>query len=599
MDAETGADMEGGKTVGEYLSMLRRRKGQILAVVALFAPIALVVALALPSVYRSTATILVQEQEVPPDLVRSTITSFADERISVISQQVMTRAILLNLVEKYNLYEKERGRVRSDELVDRMRRDIKLSTINADISDRSSGRRVNATIAFTISYDAPDPERAQKVVNELVTLYLNENVKVRQQSVAETTAFLAQEAERVGGQIKATEAKLAEFKRRNVGRMPDSSAVNVQLAERTESELQRVERETSLLQDRKLSLEAQLALVKPTVSPALPSATGTAADRSLPPEERLRSLEAQYASTSAVYGADHPDVRRMRREIAALKVESGVSGKGDTSEQRQRFEAELASVKERYGDDHPDVQRLKRSIAALESSEVRTGTASKATDRRPAAETPTRPDNPAYVVLAAQLEGVQRELRQLAASKEDLRAKQRAYDSRLLQIPEVEREYRELTRDYENAQVRYREIRTKLMQAEGAVELEKDLKAERFTVGEPANLPQKPFSPDRPRVALVGLLVSLGSGVGLAWLRDVFDRSVKGPLELARIANTPILTPIPYIETQREQASKRRRAIAIAGLVALLAFAFLMGIHVFVKPMPALFDSVASRLKVW
>jgi len=600
MDAETSADVEGGKTVGEYLSMLRRRKGQILAVAAVFAPIALIVALALPPVYRSTATILVQEQEVPPDLVRSTITSFADERISVISQQVMTRAILLKLVDDHNLYEKERGRVRSDELVDRMRKDIKLSTINADISDRNSGRRVNATIAFTISYDAPDPERAQKVVNELVTLFLNENVKVRQQSVAETTAFLAQEAERVGGQIKATEAKLAEFKRRNVGRMPDSSAVNVQLAERTESELQRVERETSLLQDRKLSLEAQLALVKPTVAPALPAATGTAADRSLPPEERLRSLEAQYASTSAVYGADHPDVRRMRREIAALRAEAGVSGKGDMVEQRQRLEAELATLKDRYGEDHPDVQRLKRSIAALEVAEARTtGMVPKAADRRPAADTPPRPDNPAYVVLAAQLESTQRELKQLAASKEDLRAKQRAYDSRLLQIPEVEREYRELTRDYENAQTRYREIKTKLMQAEGAVELEKDLKAERFTLGEAANLPQKPFSPDRPRVALVGLLASLGSGVGLAWLREVFDRSVKGPLELARIANAPILTPIPYIETKREQAGKRRRTIAIAGLVALLAFAFLLGIHVFVKPIPALFDSVASRLKVW
>ena len=103
-------------------------------------------------------------------------------------------------------------------------------------------------------------------------------------------------------------------------------------------------------------------------------------------------------------------------------------------------------------------------------------------------------------------------MKQLAATREDLRAKQRAYDARLLQIPEVEREYRELTRDYENAQTRYREIRAKQMQAEGAVELEKDLKAERFSLGEPANLPHKPYSPDRPRIALLGLLASLGGG---------------------------------------------------------------------------------------
>ena len=108
-ESSRSIDYDGDKTPGEYLSALRRRKGQILAVTALVAAIAVVIAIALPAVYRSTATILVQEQEMPPDLVRSTITSFADERIQVISQQVMTRAVLLGLVDKYGLYEKYRS----------------------------------------------------------------------------------------------------------------------------------------------------------------------------------------------------------------------------------------------------------------------------------------------------------------------------------------------------------------------------------------------------------------------------------------------------------------------------------------------------------
>jgi len=596
MDEQTNEGLEGGKTIGEYLSMLRRRKALILAVAGILAPIAFLLALALPPVYRSTATILVQEQEVPPDLVRSTITSFADERIQVISQQVMTRAQLLKLVEKYDLYERLLERASKEEVVERMRKDIKLSTINADISDRSSGRRVNATIAFTISYDAPDPERAQKVANELVTLYLNENVKVRQQSVAETTAFLTQEAERLGAQIQATETKLAEFKRRNVGRMPDSSAVNIQLAERTESELQRVERETSLLQDRKLSIEAQLALVKPNLAPTFEPTGDAAADRRLPAEDRLRTLQAQYATATAVYGADHPDVRRLQREITALKAATGATSTGDMAEQRRKLEADLAAARERYGDDHPDVLRLKRSVAALETQDGKGSPSAKAPARRATAEAPRGADNPAFVLLASQLESTQRELKQLAATKEDLRAKQRSYDSRLLQIPEVEREYRELTRDYENAQQRYREIRAKQMQAEGAVELERDLKAERFSLGEPANLPYKPYSPDRPRIALLGIVASLGGGLGLAWLREIFDRSVKGPLELARIATAPILTPIPYIETRREQSGKRRRAFAVTIVVALLAGLFLLGVHAFVKPLPMLVESVANRV---
>jgi len=599
MDEQFNEGAEGGTSIREFLSGLWRRRWQVLGVAAVLAPITLVVALALPPVYRSTATVRVQEQEVPPDLVRSTITSFADERIQVISQQVMTRAQLLNLVDKYGLYEKLRGRATEDEIVERMRRDIRLTTINADISDRRSGYRVNATIAFTISYDAPDPERAQAVVSEIVSLYLHENIKVRRQSVAETTAFLTQEADRLAAQIKATEARLAEFKRRNVGRMPDSSAVNVQLAERTEAELQRVDRETSLLQDRKLSIESQLALVRPNLPPAAAPAPGAPVDRSSSPEDRLRALQAQYASAAAVYGADHPDVRRLQREIAALRVETGAADRGDTAEQRRRLEAELAAAKERYGDDHPDVQRLKRSVASLDSSDVRASPSPKASERRPAGESSQRPDNPAYVLLTTQLEAVNRELRQLAVLKEDLRAKQRAYDARLLQIPDVEREYREITRDYDNALARYREIKTKQLTAEGAVELEKDLKAERFSLSEPANLPQKPYSPNRPVIALMGLVASFGSGLGLAFLREAIDSSVKGPLNLARIATAPILGSIPYIETQRERLGRRRKVLAMTALVALLVCVFVAGIHVFVKPLPELLESVTRRIKVW
>ena len=594
MEEEGNWQAESDKDAREYLAALRRHKVQIVAVTAVLAAVSVVVAIALPPVYRSSATILVQEQEVPPELVRSTITSFADERIQVISQQVMTRAVLLQLIDKYGLYEKERGRLTNEEILERMRKDIKLSTVNADISDRSSGRRVNATIAFKISYDAPQPESAQKVVNELVSHYLNENVKARQQSVAETTAFLAQEADRLAKQIQAIEAKLAEFKRRNVGRLPDSSAVNVQLAERTASELQRVEREMSMLQDRKLSLEAQLALVKPNASPV----SGTEGERIVTPEERLRALQARYASISGIYGADHPDVRRVQREIAALKAETGAPGKADTADQLKKLEAELAALKERYGDDHPDVQRLNRSIAALTASEVRSATAPRAGNKRPVDAVQTA-DNPAYLVLASQLESTKRELTQLSSLRDDLRAKQRTYDARLLQIPEVEREYSELTRDYGNAQTRYREIKAKQMQAEGAVELEKDSKAERFSLGEPANLPEKPFSPNRPAIVLIGLFASLGSGLGLAWLREAFDPSVKGPLELARIAPVPILTAIPYIETRRERVGKRRRSLMLLGLSSVAGVMFLVGLHFLAKPLPSLMASVVRKIAIW
>jgi uncharacterized protein involved in exopolysaccharide biosynthesis len=586
---------ETGKDFREYLALLRRHMGQILAVAAALAAIAIVVAIALPEVYRSSATILVQEQEIPTELVRSTVTSFADERIQVISQQVMTRAVLLQLADKYGLYEKYRELYMTEAIVERMRRDIRLSTIDAAVSDRSSGRRANTTIAFRISYDAPDPERAQKVVNDLVSLYLDENVKARQQSVAQTTAFLTEEADRLAKQIQEIEANLAAFKRRYAGRLPDSAAVNMQLADRMQSELLRVEREISMLQDRKLYLEAQLLLVKPNTPPP----TNPAGERVLTAEERLRALQAQYTSSAARYGADHPDIRRLQREIAALKGEVGASSRDTDTTERQKLEAELVVLKERYSEDHPDVQRLKRSIAALKTSKGSEAALPKQTERNPAVDANQRPDNPAYVALISQLESTRRELAHLSALREDLRAKQHVYDARLLQIPEIEREYRDLTRDYESAQTRYREVKAKQMQAEVAVELEKDRKAERFTLGERANLPQKPVSPNRPGIVLVGLVASLGGGLGLAWLRELFDRSVKGPWELARIASVPILTPIPYIETEGERRRSRRRAWIVGCLVALVAVAFLVSVHLFLRPLPELWDAIARRVGIW
>lgn len=585
----------GGKQLREYVSMLRRHKVQILLVSIVLMAAAAAVAIGLPPVYRSSATILVQEQEVPPDLVRSTITSFADERIQVISQQVMTRTVLQELIEKYDLYSNLRGRATSDELIERIRRDIKLTTIDANVSDRGSGRRVNATIAFKISFDSRNPGSSQNVVNDLVSQFLNENVSARQQSVAETSAFLAQESQRAAARIREIEANLSAFKRRNTGRTPDSSAVNLQLSERTDADLMRVEREISGLQDRRQALEVQITQVDANLPP--PAVPGLAGERALTPADRLRALQTQYATTSAIYGADHPDLRRLQREIAALKPEIGTSVvEDDSSKKAEELEAQLAVLKDRYADDHPDLQRLRRSLAALKASEGRNVSKPRATDRAPSTARSTRPDNPAYIALTTQIESTKRELTQLTALRDDLRTKQRSYDARLLQLPEVEREFRELTRDYDNEQVRYREIRAKEMQAQVAQELEKDRKAERFSVGEPANLPQSPISPNRVQIALLGFIGSLGGGIGLAWLRDALDPSVKGPLELARIAPVPVLTAIPYIETQIEHVWNRRLSRAAYGVAFGLAIGLVLAIHWLWKPLPELLDSAFRRM---
>lgn len=512
-------------SIREHLAPVLRHKLQIAVVAISLGALAIAVALGLPAIYRSSAIILVQEQEVPPDLVRSTVTSFADERIQVISQRIMTRQVLLPLSEKYGLYEKYRKRETNEQIVDRMRKDITLTTVDANVSDRTSGRRVNATIAFQLSYDSAYPDRAQRVVEDLVALYLAENVKARQESVAETTTFLAQEADRVSQQLQEIEGNLADFKRRYEGRTPDLWEVNRQTTERNAAELLRIDREVNIVQDRKSTLEAQLQLVSPT----LLAAAQSDGQPVLSPKDRLRVLEAEYAKQSTIYRHEFPDMRRLAREIAAVKEE-------------------------------------------IDASALSGGQAGG-----------RQPDNPAYVALTTQLANAKRELENLAVARKDLREQQSNYQAWLTQMPEIEREYKDLTRDYENAKTRYHDVKAKQMDAEVAQVLEKDRKAERFSVGEPATLPTEPTKPKRLQIMMIGLIGAVSAGIGLAWLRDMVDPAIKGPLALARIAQVPVLTPIPYIGTLRERAQARRRDWIFGSAFTMLWSAVTIGAFIFLS----------------
>src|SRR6266851_3193952 len=381
------------KDLREYLSAFRRRKIQILATVAILFLIAVAVAALLPSVYRSTATILIEQQEMPSDLVRSTISSYADQRIQVISQQVMTRANLMRIVEKYDLYPSYRANKTSEELLQRLSKDIKLDILKADVIDQRSGAKTTATIAFSLSYEGETPTVAQKVANELVTLFLSENLKSRQQKTAETSTFLGDEATKLSEHVSETEAKLAAFKARNTGRLPELMQLNLQLRDRADNETKELDRQISSLEERKFYLEGQLAQMKPN-SPLI-SASG---ERILDSEERLKTLKAQQASLSGVYSSNHPDIVKMRREIEALQKETG--GGADPQEQSKqltRLRAELATMRDRYSDDHPAVVKLKKSIAALEAEQRVPASVKAATGK---------PENPAYIAFQAQLESI-------------------------------------------------------------------------------------------------------------------------------------------------------------------------------------------------
>jgi polysaccharide biosynthesis transport protein len=553
-----------GRDLGDYLRALRRRGKQIIAIAGTLFAISLAVALLLPSSYRSTATILIEQQEIPPDLVRSTISSYADQRIQVISQQVMTRANLMRIVDKYNLYPRFRQTKSTEDVLQRLTKDIKLDIVKADVIDQRSGAKTTATIAFSLSYDGETPSVAQRVANELVTLFLSENLKTREQKTAETSSFLSEEAAKLSRQVSETEAKLATFKARNVGRLPELVQLNLALRDRADSELKELDRQISALEERKFYLEGQLGQMKPNTP--LFAASG---ERILDSEDRLKALSSQYASLSGVYSSSHPDVVKMRKEIEALKKETGSSpDSSERSKQLTKLKADLATLREKYSDDHPDVVKLTKSIAAL---------AHQPSDG--VAVTNVKPENPAYITLKAQLEGTLSELKSSRAKRTALQSKIASYEQRLEQTPQVEREYLDLTRDQEATMARYKEIRAKQMQAQIGQELEKDRKGERFSLIDPPQIPEQPVSPNRAAIVLLGVVLSVGGGLGSATVFESLDQSVREARTLARLSHVPVLGMIPYLHTDRELLRDHWRVYVALILLAALIVAAALAIH--------------------
>lgn len=545
----------------DYVSALRRRRTTILAVSSVFFVLSVLVAMLWPPVYRSAATILIEEQEIPPDLIRSTITTYAWQRIQTISQRVMTRQNLLSIVDKYNLYPGKRQRETSEEIVERMRNDIKLDAISADVIDPRSGRPMPATIAFTLSYDGESAAVTQQVANELTTLYLNENLKSRTEKATETFNFLTDEATKLSEHIAELEDKLAKFKEKNVDRLPELNQLNLQLMDRTERDLMDTQNQIRSLEERKIYLEGQLAQLNPN-SPMF-SSTG---ERILDSASRLKMLKTDLAAAQARYAPDHPDVLRLKREIEGLEKQSGaVSQAQEQAREMTRLRTELAEARKKYSEDHPDVARLTRQLAAMEVSLRETPSPETAV----AAE---KPDNPAFLSLQAQLEGVKSDLRANFKKRDELRGKIVSYEKRISQTPQVEREYLELRRDYENSQLKYREIKAKQMEAQVGQEMEKERKGERFTLIDPPQLPEEPVKPRRLVIVILGFLMSLGGGVGFVLVAETLDRSVRSPRAVAALLGGAPLSVIPYVENsedvaRREKTKKLMFRSTVAGFV--------------------------------
>ena len=573
-------------SAADYVGALRRRWKVAAATAAVIALIGVGTAVLWPPTYRSTATILIEQQEIPQDLVRSTITSFADQRIQLINQRVMTTVNLLQIIREHGLYAEDFDRKPREAIIERMRKDIKLDMISANVVDPRSGQPTSATIAFTLSYDNRSPQVAARVANQITSLYLQGNSENRRQQAAEASTFLADETKRLSVEIATLEGRLAEFKQANVDKLPELAGLNQQFLTRAEQDLSDVQRQRSMLDERRAYLTAQLGQLSPNRETSTPEG-----DITMEPAERLHSLEAYLANVGGVYTADHPDVVRTRKAIASLRAQLGTAGQSaaDIEAELAALRAQQSELRQRYEPQHPDVVRVEHQIEAA---------VARLREAQAGPPPVVRATNPAYVQLQAQLASDTTERDSLQAKERELRRRIDDLEKRLSQTPAVERDYAALARDLESARLKHHEVSTKQREAVVAQNLEMDAKAEHFSLIEAPLVPERPISPNRWLiVALAALLALLGAGAGVA-VREVFDSSVKGPADFQRLFGIAPLGIIPAILTADDQRVRGRRQVQVAAATAVALVAVIVFAHFFIAPLDALWFGALRRFGI-
>ena len=590
-------------TASVWLVLRRRSKSMWIAAAAI-ALAAVAAAVFWPPRYSAVGVILIEQQELPAELVRSTVSSYASQRVQVISQRVMTSENLMGIIQRYDLYAEQRKREPREEIIREMRTDTALQMISADVIDPRDGHPTKATIAFSITYSSTSPEVAAKVANELVSLYLQQNIETRQQSTRDASVFLTGESLRLDKQIKELQAKIAAFKAEHADELPELNQLNLQKLTHVQDELRDTDSQLRSLDQQITYLDAQLAQINPTAQ--VYSSTG---ERVQSPADRLKHLRTEYARAQALYSPEHPDVRRLKREIegleaaAALDPAAANAEAGDARRQLQQARTELAGARERYAPDHPDVVRLERLVSSLAERLAAQGGAAAAADDLASEEPPQRPllpaaDNPPYIQIQAQRQASLSQMQSLRRKRAELQGTLGGLEAHLARTPMVERDYTAMLRELESAQGEYRVQRDKQMLAQTAEDLETERKGERFTLIEPPFPPQEPTSPNRRLILIFGLIAALGAGAATGAGLEFLDGSVRGREDLHRLLQTPPLALIPVMLTNADHAARRsRRVLSVYGVFAGMVTAALL-IHLLYRPLDVLWVSALRRLGV-
>jgi polysaccharide chain length determinant protein (PEP-CTERM system associated) len=495
--------------INDYFEILLRRKWYIIIPFVIVACAAAIYSFTAPKKYRATTLILVTPQKVPVDYVRPTITSRIEDRLQSIGQEIMSRTRLEQVISEFKLYREEAKSLAPEEIIELMRKHTEVQ-----IRGREG--------YFTISYTGKDPRTVTMVTNKLASLFIEENLKLREQQAQGTTEFLTFELNATKAKLDEQERLITQFRKQFMFELPDQRDVNLSILGKLQQQLQTVNDALRSVQDRKLIIQKQLTEMRnmaamltdqedSTLSPSPSSSTLPKPKMGNPDEIRLDKLRNHLGELEIKYKEKHPDILTTKKQIADLE---------------KKIEKDRAITRETDIEVAPPAGSMDKKKGDKKEAGV----------------------DPFYKEMEGQLAATDLEIKRLRDEEAKTKAKIEEYQARIENIPVRELAMTNLTRDYQNSKETYTSLLKKNDEAQRAENLERRQKGEQFKVLDPARIPEKPFSPNIPRNLLFGVLLGMGLGFGIAFFREQMDHSFKDAEDLETTLGFKVLANIPKIE---------------------------------------------------
>ncbi len=536
MEQDLEQQSSAGFNLEQFLGVAQRRHLHFLIPLFLGWLAVWLVSWSLPPRYRSATLILVEQPTMPKDYVTPNVADDLQERLQSITEQILSRTRLMHIIDEFNLYAGGHG-LNAEEKVERMRQDIEIELVR----DRS-----NRVTAFNVYYSSRDPHIAQQVTSELTNLFINENLEVRQQQSEGTTQFLTDQLETARKGLAQQEQKIREFKLQHVGELPAQLETNLQILNGLQAQLQsegdalnsarqqRVYLQTLVNQYRTLQESPKTTTGAPLGLPAL--------------DEELNKLKGQLADLSSRYTDRHPDVRKLREQIAK------------TEKMREQILADLKS----------------NSFSGQTDADPN-GEAQDAADARGASGP--------MVQLQGQLQANQTEIGNRERTIAELKRKIADYQVRLNQEPVREQQLADLARGYDQSKANYDDLLKKKNESAMATRMELRQQGERFQVIDPPSLPLKPDFPNHLKFCGIGLGVGLALGVLVAGAFEMLDRRVYDEKELKGLLPVAVIAEIPEAISPVDEERMRKRlwlgwataALVVSTILAGSAFSYWRG----------------------